>query len=210
MNTQTIGVESNDPVEDALENAYDDVTSQFAKVGRDVATDLKDTEKVTQAIKQNPAIAKITKEGKINEAIGVTFLASIALAIPGIIRIIGIIVKLVEKSLGGKGKAGEAMIHWGHEKHHMILKYILKGLKFIPGFNKLDKKTQEQVSEVVHVIVVAYLALHSGSAATTAIQKGDLGLSGIEGALTAVKTGEVGTFLSTRLAVILGSEASAI
>jgi hypothetical protein len=102
------------------------------------------------------------------------------------------------------------MIHWGHDKHHMILKYILKGMYFIPGFKKLDKKTQDQVAELVHIIVVAYLALHSGGSALAAAQKGEMGLTGIEGALTAVKTGEVGTFLSTRLATILGSEATSI
>jgi len=111
---------------------------------------------------------------------------------------------------GGKGKAGEAMIHWGHDKHHMILKYIVKGMKFIPGFSKLDKKTQDQVAEVIHIVVVAYLALHSGGATVATAQKGDIGLTGVEGALTAVKSGEVSSFLATRLASIVGAEAAAV
>ena len=178
-------------------------------MGRDVATDLKDDTKVAAALKQNPKLAQVAQEGRISESIGLTFLASIALAIPGIVKIIGVVVKLVEKALGGKSTAGEAMIHWGHEKHHMILKLILKGMYFIPGFKKLDKKTQGQVAEVIHIIVVAYLALQSGGAAVASAQKGELGLTGVEGALTAVKSGEVSSFLATRLATILGAEATA-
>ena len=115
-----------------------------------------------------------------------------------------------QKSLGGAGKAGEAMIEWGQEKHHAILKYIEKAMKFIPGYSKLDKKTQEQVAEVVHIVVVAYLALNSGGATVAAAKSGNLGLTGVEGALTAVKSGEVGTFLSARLATIIGSKSDSV
>ena len=57
--------------------------------------------------------------------------------------------------------------------------------------------------------VVVYLALQSGGAAVAAAQKGELGLTGVEGALTAVKSGEVSSFIATRLATILGAEATA-
>lgn len=218
LSTQVTGVADNASgedaeVTDAFKDGYGDLSAELQKVGKQVQADLSDNNKVKQALQQNPALAKVAKkanEGKINEVFGITFIASLALAIPGIVRIIGIVVKVIEKSLGGAGKAGEAMIHWGHEKHHAILKYIEKAMRFIPGFSKLDKKTQEQVAEVVHIVVVAYLALHSGGAAVAAAKKGEIGLTGIEGALAAVKAGEVDAFLASRLATIVGAGSSNI
>ena len=218
LSTQVTGVEDNASgedaeVTDAFKDGYDDLNAELQKVGKQVQADLNNDNKVKQALQQNPALAKVAKkanEGKINEVFGITFIASLALAIPGIVKIIGVVVKVIEKSLGGAGKAGEAMIEWGQEKHHAILKYIEKAMKFIPGYSKLDKKTQEQVAEVVHIVVVAYLALNSGGATVAAAKSGNLGLTGVEGALTAVKSGEVSTFLSARLATIIGSKSDSV
>jgi hypothetical protein len=218
LTTQTTGIDDSASGEDAelthaFEDGYGDLNAEMQKIGKQVQSDLKDDTKVKQALQQNPTLGKVAKkanEGKVNEALGLTFVASLALAIPGIVRIIGIVVKVIEKSFGGEGKAGEAMIHWGHEQHHKIIKLIEKGMKWIPGYSKLDAKTQAQVAEVVHIVIVAYLALHSGGGAMAAAKQGKVGLTGVETALAAVKSGEVNTFLSTRLAAILGSEAGAV
>jgi hypothetical protein len=202
--------DGDDKLTDAFEDGYDDLSAEMQKIGKEVQSDLKDDNKVKQALQQNPELGKVAKkanEGKLNEALGLTFVASLALAIPGIVKVIGVVVKVIEKTFGGKGKAGEAMIHWGHEQHHNIIKLIEKGMKWIPGYSKLDPKTQAQVAEVVHIVVVAYLALHSGGGAIAAAKEGQTGLSGIESALTAVKTEEVGAFLSARIATILGAQA---
>jgi hypothetical protein len=44
----------------------------------------------------------------------------------------------------------------------------------------------------------------------SAIEQGETGLSGIEGALTAIKTEEVGSYLIARISTLLGSQAASV
>ena len=128
----------------------------------------------------------------MNEEITTLFIVSLAMAIPAIVELIGKIVKSLSLLLGGSGKAGEKLIHAGHKWHGKITSLILKGLTFIPGFKQLPADKQQKVANVVHTVIVASLAVVSGAGAIDAVSKGSGVMAGIEGALTAVKAGEVG------------------
>lgn len=191
----------------AFEKAAKDMEAGLSKIGGDVDKKNDDEKAVEDALKKQPALAKVANEsikrkkkalteGKtrqaMNEEITTLFIVSLAMAIPAIVELIGKIVKSLSLLLGGSGKAGEKLIHAGHKWHNKITSLILKGLTFIPGFKQLPADKQQKVANVVHTVIVASLAVVSGAGAIDAVSKGSGVMAGIEGALTAVKAGEVG------------------
>jgi hypothetical protein len=114
------------------------------------------------------------------------------MAIPALVQLVGKIVKSLSILLGGSGKAGEKLIHAGHKWHHKITGLILKGLQFIPGFKELPADKQQKIANIFHTVIVASLAVASGAGAIDYMSKGSGVMAGIEGALAAVKAGEIG------------------
>lgn len=213
-------------IEDELEKALGDAAKKFAtdmsKVGKDAQTKLQDEDEVEKVLKQNPEIEKLAKEsvarrgkqlterGQLNEELlSVSFLVGLALAIPSIVSLIGSLVKVIEGKLGSKTEMGDKLKHIGHEMHEGIIKYITNGLKLIPGFSKLKPETQKKISTVVHVVIVAYLAIHSGGVAIESVKSGleaaNISTAAVEGALAAVKTGEVASFLKKSILAAVGA-----
>jgi hypothetical protein len=191
----------------AFEKAAKDMEAGLNKIGSDVDKKNDDEKAVEDALKKQPALAKVANEsvkrrkkalteGKtrdaINEEITTVFIISLAMAIPAIVQLVGKIVKSLSILLGGSGKAGEKLIHAGHKWHHKITSLILKGLQFIPGFKELPADKQQKFANIVHTVIVASLAVISGAGAIDYMSKGSGVMAGIEGALTAVKAGEVG------------------
>jgi hypothetical protein len=145
------------------------------------------------------------KEQQINE-IGVLFAVSLAVAIPRIVELVGKAVKVITIAMGGKGSVGDKLEKAGHKWHDVIIKMLMKGLTLIPGFKELPPDKQEKIAKIAHTVIVAGLAVYSGTQAVDAVIQGKSALAGVEGALAAVKAGELGItkFISAAIAKILG------
>ena len=214
---EEVDPEAEKEVEKAFTDAASKLSAELSSIGKNVEAKEKDDAAVDAALKKQPELAKVAQEavrrrgralneGKrrqaMNEEITVLFVASVALALPAIMELVGKIVKTISVFLGGEGKAGEKLIHAGHKWHGKIVALILKGLTFIPGFKNLDADKQKKVANIIHTVIVASLAVASGAGAIKAMQHGSTAMAGIEGALTAVKAGEIGVgkFISSSIA----------
>lgn len=213
-------------IEDELEKVLGDAAKKFAtdmnKIGKSAEQKLQDEDEVEKVLKQNPEIEKLAKEslskrgkkltehGRLNEELlSISFLVGLTLAIPSIVGLIGSIVKVIEGKLGSKTEMGDKLKHIGHEMHEGIIKYITNGLKLIPGFSKLKPDTQKKISTTIHIIIIAYLAIHSGGVAIESIKSGlgsaHISTATIEGALSAVKSGEIASFLKKTILAAVGA-----
>lgn len=196
------------PQDKAVEDAFNKLTSDFSTIGHEVQSKLKDDKAVEDAMKKQPEIAKVATEGvkrkgkalaegnvpaQLNEEITILFLASLALALPKIVELIGKGIKYVTIALGGKGKVGSWLEHAGHKMHETILKLIMKLLTVVPGFKQLPPDKQEKIANIIHTCIIAGLAIASGVGAIKAVQDGSHAFASIEGALAAIKGGEVAT-----------------
>lgn len=214
----------NPKVEDEVEKAFSDAISKsmgdFSSIGKEVQKKTQDQKSVEDAFKKTPELKKIANESmrRRNEAIsegdaekqqlnevGALFAISLAIALPRIVELIGKAIKAISTSMGGQGKVGEKLEKAGHEWHEKIIDLMEKGLQFIPGFKNLPTDKQEKIAKVLHTLIIGGLAVSSGAGAVTALMKGKSALAGVEGALTAVKAGELdmSKFASAAISKIL-------
>ena len=160
---EEVDPEAEKEVEKAFTDAAAKLSAELSSIGKNVEAKEKDDAAVDAALKKQPELAKVAQEavrrrgkalneGKrrqaINEEITVLFIASVALALPAIMELVGKIVKTISLFLGGSGKAGEKLIHAGHKWHGKIIALILKGLTFIPGFKSLPADKQQKVANL--------------------------------------------------------------
>lgn len=209
------------PEDKDVEAAFNKLSSDFSSIGNEVQTKLKDDAAVEDAMKKQPEIAKVATEGvkrktkalaegnvpaQLNEEITILFLASLALALPKIVELIGKGVKYVTIALGGKGKVGNWLEHAGHKMHETVLKLIMKMLTVVPGFKQLPPDKQEKVANIIHTCIIAGLAIASGVGAIKALQHGSHTFATLEGALAAIKGGEVATskFVAQAISKVFG------
>jgi hypothetical protein len=221
LNEEDIDPKVEDEVEKAFTDAMNKAMTDFSTAGKEAEKKTDDETAVKNALKKTPELEKVAneslrrrnkallegnlKEQQINE-IGVLFAVSLAVAIPRIVELIGKAVKFISLAMGGTGKVGEKLEHAGHKWHDKIIKLVMKGLTLIPGFKELPADKQEKIAKLVHMLIVGSLAIASGQGAVDALLQGKTTLAGIEGALTAVKAGEIGItkFISAAIAKILG------
>jgi len=213
-------------LEKALEDAGKSFASEMNKIAKDTETKLKDEDEVQQVIDDNPELEKLAKESvsiknrlkdgkislqereKLNEEIfSILGITSILMALPAVVTLIGKLVSVIERKLGGKKEMGEKIQHFGHEMHEMVLKLIQKGMMLIPGFKKMPSDKQKKIVHLVHIVIVLMLAIQSGGVAIGEIKAGlqaaNIGIASFEGVLTAVKSGEVLAFLREAVMDIL-------
>ena len=145
------------------------------------------------------------KEQPTNE--GLLTIASIAIALPAVMGLVAKLGKaagnMVNKMLGKKPNDEAAYNQWmiklGHiadELHHL---YMAPIEAIVKKFIKDDAKAKKVASGIFHVIVATFLVA-SGATAIKAIQSKNLSLATLEGALSAVKGGEIKDFISKLLA----------
>ena len=140
----------------------------------------------------------VQDENNVNEAAGVVLVAGIALAIPEIVKIIGKVTKAAGKFLGGKGTTGDVIIAKAEKMHHLLLKPIEWALTKLG----LPKDKAHKAAGIILTSAVAGLMVASGVGAYKAATSGSSALAGLEGALSAVKGGEVAKFVTKALAVV--------
>jgi hypothetical protein len=134
---------------------------------------------------------------------GLLTVASIAIALPAIMGLIAKFGKaagnMVNKVLGKKPTDQDAYQQWmtklGHiadELHHL---YMVPIESIVKKFVKDPVKAKNVSSGIFHVIVATFL-IASGATAVKALQSKNLSLATLEGALSAIKGGELKQFIS--------------
>ena len=134
---------------------------------------------------------------------GLITVASIAIALPAIMGLIAKFGKaagaMINKMLGKKPNDEEAYQQWmnklGHiadELHHLYMAPLLAVTK---KFVKDEEMAKKIANGVFHAIVATFL-IASGATAVKALQSKNLSLATLEGALSAVKGGELKDFFT--------------
>jgi len=162
-------------------------------------------EEIKNALKNAPDLANAasnksneSKKDKINE-VDAVFFVGLALALPKIAEIVANLINSLSKKLGGgdKTKIADFLRRNGNKLHHVYLKIVRIALLSVPSFRKSDRTTQDKVAEVVFTLIIAGLAVYSGY---SAVKAGITTLGALEGAMAAIKSGEVVQFLSKQFA----------
>lgn len=144
------------------------------------------------------------KEQPTNE--GLLTIASIAVALPTILGLIANVGKkagsIINKMIGKKPNEKEQEEAWfaklgkiAEDMHHL---YLIPIEKIVGKFVKDHDKAKKISNVIFHVIVASFL-LASGATAVKAIQSKNISLATLEGALTAIKSGEVSQFVKSAL-----------
>ena len=169
-------------LDDKEQSVVDDVKDEMSAILKSMDTEL-------------AKASKSTNEGIIT-------IASIAIALPAVMGLISKFGKaagaMVNKILGKKPNEDDAYQKWmtklGHiadELHHL---YMTPLLGIVKKFVKDEAKAKSVASGIFHVIVATFLVA-SGVTAVKALQAKNLSLATLEGALTAVKSGELKSFI---------------
>tara|TARA_R110000851_G_scaffold11759_5_gene41002 strand:- start:1398 stop:2549 length:1152 start_codon:yes stop_codon:yes gene_type:complete len=140
-----------------------------------------------------------------NEALGFAIAGSIVSA-PALLKIFGKVAAKVEGWIKGKKVETNAIIKMADKLHHILIGGIEKALFFVK-----DKKARHRLAVIIFHAIVAGLLVASGKALVGALAKHKTGMSIFEGVLSAIKSGELGTYLAATFgeiaeAVGLGAE----
>jgi hypothetical protein len=170
-------------LDDKEQAVVDDVKDEMSSILKTMDTELEKASKTT------------------NE--GLLTVASIAIALPAIMGLVAKFGKaagaMVNKVLGKKPTDQDAYNQWmtklGHiadELHHL---YMAPLEAIVKKFVKDPAKAKKISSGIFHVIVATFL-IASGATAIKALQAKNVSLATLEGALSAVKGGEIKQFIS--------------
>ena len=183
--------------------------SQYKEKLAEVDIDLDDKEQsVVDDVKDEMSAILKTMDTELAKASkstneGLLTVASIAIALPAIMGLVAKFGKaagnMVNKILGKKPTDQDAYQQWmtklGHiadELHHL---YMAPIEAIVKKFIKDPVKAKKVSSGIFHVIVATFL-IASGATAVKALQSKNLSLATLEGALSAVKGGELKQFIS--------------
>ena len=170
-------------LDDKEQSVVDDVKDEMSSILKTMDTELA---KASQS----------TNEGLLT-------VASIAIALPAIMGLVAKFGKaagaMVNKVLGKKPTDEDAYNQWmnklshiADELHHL---YMAPLEAIVKKFVKDPAKAKQVASALFHVIVASFL-LASGVTAVKAFQAKNVSLATLEGALSAIKGGEIKTFIS--------------
>jgi hypothetical protein len=183
--------------------------SQYKEKLAEVDIDLDDKEQsVVDDIKDEMSAILKTMDAELAKASqstneGLLTVASIAIALPAIMGLVAKFGKaagaMVNKVLGKKPTDEDAYNQWmnklshiADELHHL---YMAPLEAIVKKFVKDPAKAKQVASALFHVIVASFL-LASGVTAVKAFQAKNVSLATLEGALSAIKGGEIKTFIS--------------
>ena len=184
--------------------------SQYKEKISEVDIDLDDKEQaVVDDVKDEMSSILKTMDAEFEKATkstneGLLKVASIAIALPAIMGLIAKFGKvagnMVNKMLGRKPTDQDAYNQWmsklGHiadELHHLYMAPIEGTVK---KFVKDPGKAKKISNGIFHLIVATFL-IASGVTAVKALQSKNLTLATLEGALSAIKGGEIKSFITS-------------
>ena len=201
----------------AMDKVINTFVNQLKKDAGEVKADATDEKEQEKLKKEFPAIAKLEdeiKEGSLNEfVITAGLLAGILAALPKLIELLGIIVdgvgSLIKRFISDKAgdavqKFAKKLVHAGHELHEMYIAGIKTGLSWVvPDWDTLNPEAQKKIAELVYLVIVLSLGISAGIGSFEAIGHAQWVHAGVEGALAAIKAGEVGAFITNAIATAI-------
>ena len=176
--------------------------SQLQEIVREVILEneieaaLKQTfNQIGKELQANKDDVVVDKEGKVDEAL-LTLAAGIALSGPTILKIIAKITKTASKFFGGKGATADKVIAAADRAHHFLIGIVEKiiGL-FLPS--NVDPKLKHKLAEGIFYLVIGGLLGHGSIEMAGKLEAGNISGAAVKGALNAVKSGEIVTYLKT-------------
>lgn len=151
---------------------------------------------------------QMTKQ-KLDEFVDPFTAASIALALPKLIEWIGKLAKKIAQSMGKTGDVGAAIEHFGHAFHDAYIKIIRKTLDItlflIPKLRKMDESKKNKIAEILFYVIVAYVGYEAGGAAVEYLKNSEILHGAFEGALAAIKGGEVVAWVGKTMSPIMAA-----
>ena len=130
--------------------------------------------------------------GNENEAVGLT-LAGVALSAPEIIKLLGKFVNFLKKIPGLKSLSGDKLIAIGDKYHHKIQNAFIRIMK---KAGVKDDVAVKKYASVLHHMIIALLLVAGGVSMAGLVGKGRIKTATLKGALNAVKTKEITSFLT--------------
>ena len=130
--------------------------------------------------------------GNENEAIGLT-LAGVALSAPEIIKLLGKFVNFLKKIPGLKSLSGDKLIAIGDKYHHKIQNAFITIMK---KAGVKDEAAVKKYASILHHMIIALLLVAGGVSMAGLVGKGSIKTATLKGALNAVKTKEITSFLT--------------
>ena len=148
----------------------------------------------------------------VNESLTVSVIISSILGMPGLVKLItkgiGFLYKKLKKTFGGKEESyvEDKLISFCDKWHHMYVNVLHNILKLSGVFKKVkivDEEKQKKATEVVFYSIIFGFAINAGIATAEGIihliKSGGLhhlGITGLEGVMTAIKSKEVVKFIN--------------
>jgi len=177
------------------------------KVADEVVDDVKDEMDAILKGMESELNKASTKSKPTNE--GFLTIASVAIALPAILGLIARLGKaagtMANKILGKKPSEKGEYEKWmnklgniADELHHL---YLIPIESIVKKFIK-DPDKAKKISQKIFYVIIATFLIASGVTAVQALQAKNLSLASLEGALSAIKSGEIIEFLG------LGAEAA--
>jgi len=122
--------------------------------------------------------------------------AGLVLSGPTILKIIAKITKTASKFFGGKGATADKVIAAADRAHHFLIGIVEKivGL-FLPS--NVDPKLKHKLAEGIFYLVIGGLLGHGSIEMAGKLEAGNISGAAVKGALNAVKSGEIVTYLKT-------------
>lgn len=135
----------------------------------------------------------VKKDNSVEEGL-LSLGAGILLSGPTILKIIAKVTKKASMFLGGKGANSDKVIAAADKAHHFLIGVVEKivGL-FLPS--TVDKKLKHKVAEGIFYLIIGGLLGHGSIEMAGKLEAGNLSGAAIKGALNAVKSGEIVTYL---------------
>jgi hypothetical protein len=145
-----------------------------------------------------------------NEAVGFAIAGSVV-SMPALLKLVGKAVAKVQSKLKGEKVETNTIIKIADKLHHLLIGGVEKALQVV--FRIKDKKQAHRLAVILFHAIVAGLLIASGKALFKALQKHNTIMSLLEGLLSAIKSGELGVFLTETFGEIatalgLGAELS--
>ena len=199
----------------AMDKLMSTFINQVKKEAGAIKADTTNEKEQEELKKEFPELAKVeddVKEGRLNEfVVTASLIAGILAALPKLIKILGWLVKGVGSFVGSvlkMKKTGDAikkfaekLMHAGDELHHAYIGGIETALEFIiPDFKSLASTVKTKIAELVYLVIVLAMGLSAGLGTFEALHHAQWVHASVEGALSAVKAGEIGSFLAAGIA----------
>lgn len=213
-----------------LKEAEEDTAKKgMTMASKEIMSLLKSSEdeitKVSKSAMEKKAGKKLDAEEKEGNLQEIADPVSLALLFAGITasmpKILAIFAKIAKtesvKKLIGAAKsesAADKLKEWSHEWHETWLKVLGDFLNVITlfKFRKLPKEKQHKIEEILYIVMVCYLLGNAIKGASHILHASDMfgaSMSLAEGALSAIKSGEILEFLAVNIKQVLGIAAGA-